>query len=313
MPLALCVVLGQVDWVPYAIFGSINSVYGKQLGYGPRLRAQMVTGAALIAAVFAGTAVGVVAPGSWIAVVTMALLSLGGYLLSRLEGLFPVPSLFLVFAAGTLSSYRHHWSDLGLAVALPALSAALGIGLGQLGQWSPGSRRRRLPNPRPTPISQVLRTPGGPLALLTHLLGPLLAGGLALATHIGHPYWAAVTATVPLVGATLAAQVARATLRFVGTLAGVGVAFLLITGTDGAWALVVAVAVLQVFTELFVGRNYGIAVIAITPMALIMSHLGAPGPVWILVVDRIVETFIGAAVTLLVLVAVRPLRKLFGD
>ncbi len=37
----------------------------------------------------------------------------------------------------------------------------------------------------------------------------------------------------------------------------------------------IEVAVFQVITELFVARNYGIAVACITPFALILSHLAA--------------------------------------
>jgi hypothetical protein len=73
--------------------------------------------------------------------------------------------------------------------------------------------------------------------------------------------------------------------------------------------LVLAIAILQVITELFVARNYGIAVVAITPMALILTHLGAPEPLDRLVLDRVVETLLGAAATLLVIALAHALGR----
>jgi len=48
-----------------------------------------------------------------------------------------------------------------------------------------------------------------------------------------------------------------------------------------------------------VGRNYAIALIAVTPLALLMIQLVAPAPAGELLVDRGVETLIGAAVGIL--------------
>lgn len=309
LPLALTLALGHVDWAPYAIFGSVNSAYGKHHNYDARLRVQVGTGLALTAAVFTGTAVGAIAPASLLAVIAMATFSVLGYLLAKVRGWLPIPSLFLVFAVGTLSSYEHRWSDLILATMLPLLAGGVSVLIGQLGRLLPPSPRARQVAPVQTPLRQTLQASPVRLDLLAYFLGPLLAGTAATTAGIGHPYWAAVTATVPLTGANLAAQVARATLRLAGTLAGVGIAYLLLAGPAPAWALVTAIAILQVFTELFVARNYGIAVIAITPMALILTYLGSPEPVDVLVVDRIVETAIGAVVTVLLLVAVHPLHR----
>jgi len=65
-------------------------------------------------------------------------------------------------------------------------------------------------------------------------------------------------------------------------------------------AVIVVVVALQALAELFVGRNYGLALIAVTPLALLMVHLAAPVPAGTLIVDRGLETVIGVAVGLLV-------------
>lgn len=118
-----------------------------------------------------------------------------------------------------------------------------------------------------------------------------------------------MTATVPLLGTTLSGKVARAIHRLLGTVVGVGVAFILLLWAPPTWVLILAVAVLQIVTELFVARNYGIAVVAITPMALIMTHLGSPQPLSALASDRVLESLIGAATSVAVLFAIEPFRR----
>ena len=309
VPLALTAGLGHPEWAPYAVFGAINSAYGRQQPYPDRLASQIAVGAALIAAVVAGTAVGVVAPGSLLAVAAMALFSLAGYVISKTHALLPIPSLFLVFATGTLSSYRHQASDLLLALGLSTAAASFSVVVGQVGRWVHASDRARTPPPLRVPFRQVWKSQDRRLGALAHTLGPLIAGTLAVSAGIGHPYWAAVTATVPLVGPNLAARLARGTMRFLGTLIGVGVVWILLITHPTTWLLIAAVAVLQVITELFVTRNYGVAVIAITPMALILTYLGSPGPIEPLIIDRIIETGIGAAVSMLLLLVIHPMRK----
>jgi hypothetical protein len=58
---------------------------------------------------------------------------------------------------------------------------------------------------------------------------------------------------------------------------------------------VVALVILfQFLAELFVGRNYSVALLLITPLALLMTQLAAPGAAGELLQARAVETVIGA-------------------
>ena len=54
---------------------------------------------------------------------------------------------------------------------------------------------------------------------------------------------------------------------------------------------------------MLVGRNYGLALVFITPMALLMGQLAVEQPVGPLLVDRLVETVIGTTVDLAVVAA----------
>jgi len=60
---------------------------------------------------------------------------------------------------------------------------------------------------------------------------------------------------------------------------------------------------MQVVTELLVLRNYAVAMLVITPMALMMTSLGAPAD-GSLALDRALTTVLGAAVGVLMTVVV---------
>ena len=65
------------------------------------------------------------------------------------------------------------------------------------------------------------------------------------------------------------------------------------------------IAALQGTAELLVIRNYGVALVAITPLALLSMQLANPQPAPALLVDRLVETLIGVAVGLVVAIVTR--------
>jgi hypothetical protein len=268
-------------------------------------------GLCMVGSVFLGTLIGTVAPASFAAVALMAALSGLGYVLARRFGWMPVPSLFMVFAAGTLSSYKHVWPALLIGTLISIASALFGIALGQLGRPLRKIAQRGERH-APAPAVSTLR-PGSRQALTAYIAGPLAAGSLASAFGVGHSYWAAVSATVPLVGSTVAVSAARAVLRIAGTLIGIGIAAIVLALDPEPWILVLLVAVFQTITELFVARNYGIAVIAITPMAMILVQLGAPQPLAQLLQDRVIETVLGVTVSLVVLIAIRSVSRFDAD
>ena len=63
----------------------------------------------------------------------------------------------------------------------------------------------------------------------------------------------------------------------------------------------------QFAAELAVGRHYGVALVFITPLALVMGGLGRTLPVLPLVADRVVDTVVGAAVGAVVILVLRAL------
>ncbi|AMM18831.1 hypothetical protein AX769_00085 [Frondihabitans sp. PAMC 28766] len=309
VPIAALSLTGHANLTLFATFGAMAAVFGRHSSYAARLRMQVTAGLCLSASVFVGTLVGLVAPASSLAVVVIAALSLTGLLVARRIGLLPVPSLFMVFAAGSTSAFGHAPIDLVRASALPLAAAALAVGIGQLGRLAPPGASVKHPARPVVPFRKTLAAPGARLDIARYTLAPLLAGGIATAVGIGHPYWAAVAATVPLAGATLGAQLGRGTQRLAGTVLGLAIATAVLGLNPPLWVLLVVVAAAQVWAELFVMRNYALAVVGVTPLALVMVHLASPLPLSELVGDRLVETVIGVVVAVVLLIVTTPRRR----
>jgi uncharacterized membrane protein YccC len=122
-------------------------------------------------------------------------------------------------------------------------------------------------------------------------------------------------AAVPLAGADMPSSVYRGIHRIVGTLVGLIVVAIVLfpwewsplralPGHEAA-ILAVLVIVLQFTTELFMTRHYGLAMVSFTPVILLMTQLAAPADPNLLVKERAVETLVGAAVGIAVVVLIR--------
>ena len=83
-----------------------------------------------------------------------------------------------------------------------------------------------------------------------------------------------LTAAAVLQGSNLAVTRRRVVHRLAGTVAGVGLTFAVLGWNPPLWVVVLAVAVAQFAVELVIATHYGLAVTAITVLALGLFHLG---------------------------------------
>jgi hypothetical protein len=127
-----------------------------------------------------------------------------------------------------------------------------------------------------------------------------IAGSLSASLGLTRPHWAILSALVVLQQGTdrVHANV-RGLQRFAGTAVGLGLFAVLSLAEPTGLVLVAAIAVLQFCIELFVPRNYAVAVVFITPVALLAGGAAATGPVGPVIRDRLVETMIGVALAML--------------
>ena len=298
VPMLTVLALGHPEWTMYAAFGAFTSLYGRNHVHLSRVVMQASAGAALTVAVALGAAVGSLESRDWVAVLAGAAVAALGSSISSTQDWHPPGPLFLVFAFGAVASVPHGVRDIPWSTAVTAASAMFSLFVGNVGALL---RSRRSGRERVAPV----RT-WQPARLAVAVL---LAGGFATAAGIGHSYWAMVAAVAPLTVHGAAHQLVRSGHRIVGTLLGlVTSAALLVLGL-GPVATVLVVALLQIVTELVVGRNYGLALLFITPMALLMGQLAAPRQVGSLLLDRGVETVIGALVAIGIILLEQKARR----
>src|SRR5699024_12249551 len=106
----------------------------------------------------------------------------------------------------------------------------------------------------------------------------LVAGALGLASGLTFPYGAQIAAVVPLYAPGRPAQVERGLHRVVGSTFGMITTGFLLSFPAEAWQLVVWVVILQFLAEMYVLRNYALALLFITPLAPLMVQLAQPQP-----------------------------------
>jgi uncharacterized membrane protein YccC len=98
--------------------------------------------------------------------------------------------------------------------------------------------------------------------------------------------------------------------RIVGTCLGLVLLAGILLLQPAPWQTVLVIAACQFGAEMFIARQYLLAQIFVTPLALISTLLVAPSAPALLLRDRIVETIIGAAVGIAVVLAPTVWRRL---
>lgn len=290
VPLVVLVLLGRADLTIYAAFGAFTSIYARNEPLRDRLRHQVQAGLVLCGCVGLGSLLaGLSAPQPVVLAVTAAVAGLGAVLAAH-WGLKPAGSVFFIFAVGAVGSLPGA-TPVGTAVLLTAASATLSVLLGWAGRWA----GEGLTGP-------VVAVPGhhGLTAgqLWVHgarfLVATAVAGALGAASGVSHSYWAMVAAAAPIAAPDLSARLQRGVHRMVGTLGGVAVTAFVLSLSLQQWHTVVFVILFQFLAELFVGRNYAMALLFITPLALLMTQLAHPVDGEALLQARAVETVIGS-------------------
>jgi uncharacterized membrane protein YccC len=300
VPLLVLWSLDRLDLGLYATFGAFAGVYGGTARFRARWRVQVRAGAVLVGAVVLGVLIALSPHRGWLAIPVVAVwAAISSQLSDRLAWRPPGP-MFPVFALAACSAVPAGSGRIGPAVLTALGSGVWAVGLAAaevlgLGADSPAGPPPEAEHPRNRQIIQAARCAGA----------VLIAGVIASLAGIGHPYWAMVAAVVPLAAHTYTSQITRGLHRVLGTAAGIGVAALLLSLHLPALLIVLVAMLLQGTAELFVVRHYGLALVAITPLALLLVQVADPQPVGALVGDRLLETCVGVAVGLLAVMITR--------
>src|SRR5690554_1317366 len=93
----------------------------------------------------------------------------------------------------------------------------------------------------------------------------------ALLIDLDNPYWVPISTAAIMQGATFRAVWHRNVHRIVGTFIGMGLAWIIFSMSPNVWVLAGLVILLSFVIEVLVTRNYGLAVIFITPLTVIFA------------------------------------------
>ncbi|MPV88235.1 hypothetical protein GB882_06095, partial [Georgenia ruanii] len=155
-------------------------------------------------------------------------------------------------------------------------------------------------------LRRALHTPTVPVDAAGRVaLGIVVSGLIALTLGTDHMYWAMmVSALVLHQGLDRRRSLIRARNRFIGTVVGLGIFAAITAAGPSEWVTVAILIVLQGSIELAVPRNYAVAVSLITPLALTIATGGASNGVFPVVTERLLDTVVGLAVAVVVLLVV---------
>ena len=292
---------GHRDVAGFAALGALTSAFCRPDPCRVRLPRLVVTGVMVTGYVAFGAVLG--AAGVSLAGEVVAIALAAGFaalILGALRVVGPGP-VVMVFAAAGAAGFADSADDVWKASTAAVIGAVVGV-VASLAPWLAMWVRRERPQPHPSParaslVQELKRI--GDTELLSRSIRIVVAGGVAAgivaAVGLQHPMWAAMGAVATLQGVNYHLTVTRGVQRLLGNVGGAAIAAGLLALPIGYWGAVVLIAVLQVLAETLVTVNYALCSLLVTPMALMLTALGA-GLAPEVAVDRVLDTAIGVVI-----------------
>jgi Fusaric acid resistance protein-like len=295
--------LGRTDLGLLASAGALTALYLASRARRERARRlPLVQAGFLVAAV-----IGWLSAASPFAPLVLALVTVAAAVLTLGFSVGPPGAVFVVLVAGVTGRLTAPRAAAGvgldplLVIGMEALGCALAYAIAVLPLAVPAVRRRDAALPV-TPLRFAIDSTTR-VVLIRIAVGAGIAAGVGALLGLHRSYWVLLAVVAALqAGRSRRMTALRGVHRALGTLVGVGAFALLALVPLPGVLLALVVAALQFVTELVVVRHYGLALVFITPLALTVAEAGSAGPVSTLVLDRVVDTTLGAAAALAVLV-----------
>lgn len=288
--------LGHRDIAGFAALGALTSAFCRADPYRIRLPRLVVTAVALVGYVAFGAILGATGTSMPVQVIAMAVAAgLAALLLSALRVVGP-GAVVMIFAAAAGTGFAHDAGDVQRAVIAAVVGAAVGVAA-SLAPWiltaiRGGEQQTAVPRKA---ILEELRAMGDPEFLIRSariVAACAIAAGIAAAVGLQHPMWAAMGALASMQGVNYHLTVRRGIQRLLGNAGGAAIAVGLLALPIGYWGVVVVIVFLQIAVEILASVNYALCSLAVTPMALLLTALGA-GMSSGVAIDRVVDTAVG--------------------
>jgi MFS family permease len=314
LPIAVLTLFGQPQLGLIACTGGFTALYLSDRTRRERAILLPFIGAGLLVAGAVGTLV------AWSTVLSLAamfVLAIGASVVLLGFGTGPPGGLFFMLIAGASIRLTAPPSlgGIGLGAGIVMGMLAVGVGIAYLIVVVPllwPSVRRRDFEAHAARVRLRFDLSGDTLVILIRLtIACAIAVLVAAPFGVHRTYWVLLTVMAILQnGRRLRLTALRAVHRVLGTLVGLVLfALILQWNPKGLW-LALVLAVLMFIVQLVVVRNYGLALVFITPLALTIAAQGDPGDVGTVTLTRVVDTLLGAAIALVVLLGALLLGKL---
>ncbi|MCA1444560.1 FUSC family protein [Ensifer sp. IC4062] len=279
--------------IGFASLGALVALFGRFAA--PADRGRIL----LLCALCQSFAVLAMSTAAWLGVsfiVQLMLLALicGVFFFVSTAGQFGPPgALIFVFAAGASMGPIGGWHDVIGRTVATAVIAALALGICVLTE----SFRQQAKPEAPFPAEPMRPLGHRLIAAARMILGAGIAAFIAHAAGAPHPAWAAMGAMAVMQGAQLHISMNRALQRMAGTVVGAGLVWPILAQAPSVGTVIALLIVLQFTTEVIIGANYALGQILVTPMALLMSYLAAPGVAGATMApERVFDTVLGAGI-----------------
>jgi hypothetical protein len=317
LPIAVLTLLGQPQLGLIASTGGFTALYFSNRPRRERAVFLPFIAVGLVAAGAIGAAV------AWSVVLSLAamlVLTIAGSVILLGFGAGPPGGLFFMLVAGasirltapkSLDGVGLHG---GLVIGMLAIGAAIAYVIVIVPLLLPAVRRRDLDAFASRQHFRFDPTGDTRVIIIRLSIASVIAVLVSAPLGVHRTYWVLLTVIAILQnGRYLRLTTLRGIHRVLGTFVGLGLfALVLLWDPHGLW-LALLLAVLQFIVELVVIRNYGLALIFITPLALTIAAQGDPGDVGTVIATRVVDTVLGAGIAMVVLLGALLLRKWLPD
>lgn len=292
-PLIVGASLGRMD---FAVVGMLGGLVFLSLS-DTRLRHRMVLMMALAFAMIACYAMGALThlfPAALIVVLTT--LTCVASMTARFYRLPPPGILFIIMAASIAAYTPAEPLDIPLRIGLVAMGAVFACSVAFV---------YSLYHVRGSPPGMEPPVPGMDFDYVvvdSTIIAACVGFSLLLAEllQLERPYWVPVSCLAVIQGANLRMVWNRHAQRVLGTVVGMGLAWLLLELRLEVWGVVAMMIALSFIIELIIVRHYGLAVVFITPLTIFLAESTqlAQHSATDILLARVVDIAIGSSVGL---------------
>lgn len=232
----------------------------------------------------------------YFAALSVAVISFLAHFISSYFKIPPPGNFFFIMVAAMASTYKFDLEMIPTRVGLVAMGAILSCSFAFLySVFIEKSKvvtvsRRSFNKRRYTKF--VESTIIGVFMALTLIIGHLL--------EFKNTYWISIAAVAIMQGRNFEHVRQRNMHRILGTFIGIGLALVILLFNPEKIVMIVIITVLQFIIELLIVRNYGFAVVFITPLTILLAETASEihHDVEILMKARLLDTIIGSLIGL---------------